>query len=57
MLATNEAFSQWSGFPLLSRDDAETWSAVVLSAGLVYGVIIGRQRKQQEQKEAKQKQQ
>ncbi|CDH52884.1 hypothetical protein RO3G_16174 [Lichtheimia corymbifera JMRC:FSU:9682] len=57
MLATNEAFSQWSGFPLLSREDAETWSAVVLSIGLVYGVIIARQRKRQEQKEAKQKQQ
>lgn len=57
MLATNEAFSQWSGFPLLSRDDAETWSAVVLSVGLIYGVMISRQQKQQQKLEAKQKQQ
>jgi hypothetical protein len=55
--STTPSFSQYTGLPLLKTAEAQAWSTVLLTSGLVYGTYSNRwlkvaetRRKEEEEK-------
>lgn len=46
--ATTPTLCEWAQLPLLKPEEAQAWSALVLSTGLVYRTFVSRPQKQHE---------